>query len=89
MATKSKLEKAVEDRVSSLNEAQRELVLSQLSDFKRNKGRIAEIEDALVTSGRHPSAERSMLATERAQLVTANNEIAAKLFNQLKDEEDR
>ena len=85
MATKSKLEQAVEKKASSLNDAQKELVLSQFSVYKRNKARIAEIEDVLRISSCTPSTDRSNLATERNQLTIANNEIAAKLFQQLKD----
>ncbi len=85
LATKSKLEKAVEKGAASLNEAQREIVISQFSEFKKNKARILEIETTLRTSGREPSVQRSMLSTERAQLISSNNEIADRLFKQLQD----
>ena len=95
MATKSKLEQAVERQASKLNDAQRELLLSQFSVYKRNNARISEIEDALgfkgvrFGDGRETAAflaQRAALATERSQLVSANNEIASRLFTQLKDE---
>jgi len=96
MATKSKLEQAVESRASDLNDAQKELVKSQLSDFKKNKARIMEIED-LLGAARSPAANhekakiqianRMALASERSQLISSNNEIAESLFNQLGDKE--
>ena len=84
MATKTKLEKAIEKGASELNDAQREIVLSQFSEYKKNKARILEIETTLRTSGRDPSVQRSMLATERTQLISTNSEIADRLFKQLK-----
>lgn len=93
MATKSKLEQAVERQASCLNDAQREIVLAQFSTYKRNKSRISQIEDAIAIADMQPSlmpekaqvhlAHRASLVSERSQLVEANNEIAAKLFAQL------
>jgi hypothetical protein len=94
MATKSKLEQAVERQASSLNDAQRELTLSQFSDFKRNKSRIAQIEDVMRMMDANPAqdgdvARRMQLASERAQLIEANNSLASNLFAQLGDKEGR
>lgn len=93
MATKSKLEQAVEKQASSLNDAQREIVLAQFSTYKRNKVRISQIEDTLSLVNMQPAlmpekaqvllAQRASLVSERSQLVEANNEIAASLFTQL------
>lgn len=91
MATKSKLEKAVEENASDLNGAQRELVLAQFSDWKRNNARIGQIEDALrlgrssATSTSARNAQRAELVNERAQLIDVNGRIAARLFEQLSD----
>jgi len=92
---KSKLEQAVEARAGALNDAQRELVLSQFSTYKRNKARMAEIESKLkmldskdtVTRDelRMKQAERSTLTYELNQLATANSRISAELFEQLGD----
>ena len=96
MATKSKLEQAVETQAANLNDAQREIVRSQFREYKRNRARITEIDDELRSaqmrskSGADPKAlvARNMaLANERTQLVTANNDIAAKLFDQLGSKE--
>lgn len=97
MATKSKLEQAVERQAEGLNEVQRHLVMSQFSDFKRNKARIAEIDDKVgmmdVQMLANPEqeklklAQRSTLVSERNQLVEANNGIAANLFAQLSEKE--
>lgn len=93
MATKSKLEQAVEKQASCLNNAQRHLVMSQFSDYKDNKARISEIDDRLgmmdVQILANPEqeklklAQRSNLISERSQLKEANASIAAKLFAQL------
>ena len=96
MATKSKLEQAVENRAADLNEAQRELVLSQFSTYKKNAARIAQISDELravnargtVTRDevRAKQADRASLAYEQNQLSTASSKIAADLFGFLKEE---
>jgi len=98
MATKSKLEQAVEKQASDLNEAQKELVKSQFSEFKRNKARIMQIDDILESpvaaqesdgdKAKLQIAKRMALTSERSQLVTTNNEIASTLFNQLRDEKE-
>ena len=93
MATKTKLEQAVEEQASSLNDARRELVLSQFSIYKRNRARMFEIESSLkMISARQTStgdevkvkhAERSSLSYEYNQLATANSRIASELFDLL------
>ena len=93
LATKSKLEQAVEKQASCLNDAQRHLVMSQFSDYKANKARISEIDDRIemmdVQVLANPEleklklAQRSTLVSERNQLKEANAAIAAKLFPQL------
>lgn len=94
MATKNKLEREIENQAAQLSAAQREIVLSQFSDYKRNKARIAAIEDLLnaprktqvTTSAANAEAAAIRdLTRERAQLMAVNNEIAAKLFDQLSD----
>lgn len=97
MGRKTRLERAVEAQADSLNEAQRAIVLSQFRDYKRNRARIAAIEVAL--SAGHPNppagsdemkaqlAQRMTLSNERAALISANNQIAATLFEQLADKE--
>ena len=88
MPTKTKLEKAVEENASALNDAQRELVLAQFADWKRNRTRIAQVEDTLRLSrskdspGSQKTAE---LVNERAQLIDINGRIAKRLFEQLSD----
>ena len=97
MATRSKLEQAVKERASELNDAQREIVKSQLSDLKRNKARIAEIEAVLGVQkpgsqddekAKIQIASRMALISERNQLVSTNNEISESLFNQLTDKKE-
>lgn len=83
VATKTKLERAVEERASELPDAQREIVLAQFAVYKANRLRIAEIDDALKLSGRDPGDARSRLCTERSQLTMTNTEIMSKLFDQL------
>ena len=95
MATKSKLEQAVEKQASDLNEAQKELVKSQFSEYKKNKDRIMQIDDLLGVPvvAQSPDSEkakiqianRMALTSERSQLVSTNNELASTLFNQLSD----
>ena len=96
MATKSKLEQAVEAQASNLNDAQREIVMSQFKLYKQNRARISEIGDELRASRRAAPVEskaqvaRNMaLVNEMSQLVNANNGIAANLFDQLSDKESR
>jgi len=98
VATRSKLEQAIKDHAESLNDAQRELVMSQFSDLKRNKERIAKIEETLKMMDAQPVvgpdgtkvhlAQRMSLASERSQLIETNNSIASALFSQLKDKEN-
>lgn len=95
MASKSKLEQAVEERTSSFNEAQRELVMKQLSTYRRNCARMADIDSRLrAIDARQPvtreemrvkQAERSTLSYEYNQIATANSRISAELFSQLED----
>ena len=97
VATKSKLEQAVERQAENLNEVQRHLVMSQLSDFKRNKARMAEIDDKVgmmdVQMLASPEkkefrlAQRQNLIEERGYLSEANIKIAANLFAQLSQKE--
>lgn len=95
MATKSKLEQAVERQIENLNDAQRELVKSQLSVYKRNSARLAQVEAELnawnsrraVTTEevRVKQSQRATLSHEINQLSTANSRIAAELFDFLKE----
>ena len=89
MATKSKLEQAVEAMMDSLNPAQRELVRSQLSEYRQNKARMARIDAQLVAleprnahsinEVRLQQAQRASLSYERSQLAIANSRIATEL----------
>lgn len=93
MATKSKLERAVEEQASKLNDARKELVMSQLSAYRQNEKRMARISESLslMDSQARSSIDvaatlakpQAALAAERAQLSAANSEIASKLFDQL------
>ena len=85
--TKSKLEKAIEDKAASLGNAQKEIVLSQLATYKRNKSRIGEIDDVLVVAKNKPSAEHARLSAERNQLVITNSDILSKMFQQLESKD--
>ena len=95
MATKTRLEKAVEQQVSKLNDAQKELALSQLGIYKQNSARIADIDaklDAInatsaptMDSFRYKQSQRTTLAYERSQLAMANSKIASDLFDFLED----
>lgn len=90
MATKSKLEQAVEECSAGMNDAQREIVKSQLSEYRRNSARLERIDDELKAVNaratvtleelRAKQAERSALSYEYHQLATANAEIADKLY---------
>jgi len=96
MATKSKLEQAVDRRAATLGDAQRELVLSQFSVYKQNKQRLADLKDRMVAIDsfrtasleevRFKQAQRASFAYEKNQLETANSKIAADLFELLKEE---
>jgi len=87
---KSKLEVAVERHVDALNDAQRELVLSQFSLYKSNKARLAELKSRIDKVDSRPAAslddvrakqaQRSTLSYEYNQLATANSRIASDLF---------
>ena len=83
--SKSKLEKAIENGISELNDAQKQLVLAQFADWKRNKARIAEIEDALKLKKPGRDEQRVELVNERAQLIDVNGRILARLSDQLSD----
>ena len=91
MPTKTKLEKAVEEHIGGFSRAQREIIMSQLQEYRRNRARIADITDALAmrvssvsTSGANAvMAERIALAEEKASLLKANAEIADMLFGRL------
>jgi len=95
LATKSKLDKAVDEAIEGLNEAQKELVRSQLSVYKQNKARMAALKDqqAAVDAMTAPTfeelrakqAQRSTLSYEYNQLATANSRIAADIFEFLKE----
>lgn len=95
MATKSKLEQAVEEYAARLNDAQREIVKSQLSEYKRNSARLARIDDEIRAVNARPTvtreevrtkqAERSALSYEYNQLATANSRIAGELFDFMKE----
>ena len=90
VATKTKLEKAIEAQVDSLSAAQRELVLSQFSIYKRNRTRLTELDSALKAISlmktttleelRCKQAERSALTYEYSQLATTNSRISRELF---------
>lgn len=95
MATKSKLEQAVERQMGNLNDAQKELVKSQLSVYRRNDARLAQIEaeirkveaTAATTRAevREKQAARAALSYEHGQLSTANSRIASDLFDFLEE----
>lgn len=95
MATKTKLEQAIEKQADQLDNAQKELVLSQFATYKWNKDRMRQIENMLaLLDNRVPTegkefkmyiARRKSLTAERNQLATANNSISSKLFMQLKN----
>ena len=97
MATKSKLEKAVAKHAESLNDAQKELVMAQLSDYRRNRIRMSDISDIICSLNsrtattredlRFKQAERSALTYEYNQLAMANSRISSDLFALLEDKE--
>lgn len=94
MATKTKLEQAIEAQAGELEGAQRELVMSQFSTYKWNKERMRQIEGQLSLMEKQSPADakewkihlarRKALTAERNQLSTANNSISSKLFMQLR-----
>ena len=95
MASKTKLELAVEKHVSNFNDAQKELVMTQLSTYRRNMARLAQIESELVALDsmpavnreevRYKQAQRMTISHEHSQLATANSKIAAELFEFMKE----
>ena len=95
MATKSKLERAVEAHASTLNDARRELVLSQLSVYKANNARMAGLKSDMERADSRPAATldevrakqatRSALAYEYNQLATTNSKLASDLFKFLEE----
>ena len=97
MGRKTKLEQAVEARAAGMNDAQRELVLSQLRDFRRNRARISKIDDTLAAMDRQPVAgpdgarvhlaQRTALVAERGKLAEDNTAIRARLYEQMGDGE--
>lgn len=95
MATKSKLEQAVEERICSLNGAQRELVRSQLATYRRTAARIEQLESELAAVNSRGAAtreevrlkqqQRMAIACELNQLATANSKLASDLFDLVKE----
>lgn len=94
MATKTKLEQAVEAQAKELSAAERELVMAQLSTYMWNKRRMGEIEDQIKLIALKPADEpknikaqvslRKQLMSERHQLTTENISITTKLLMKLK-----
>ena len=88
MATKTKLETAIERQAGNLDEAQQRLVMSQFSTYDWNRRRIQQIEGIieLGEGGGKPidAKTRKALMTERHQLTVDNVSISTKLFMQLK-----
>lgn len=92
---KSKLERAVEERASDLNDAQKELVMSQLSAYRKNLARLSKVESEIAAVNavqaatredvRLKQARRASLTYEHGQLTTANSRIAADLNEFLKE----
>ncbi len=91
MPSKTKLEVAVEKAAGNMSEARREIVMSQMREYKRNKARILEISDALSvrvssttsSAASANAATRVALANEMSALMKANAEISDKLFDKL------
>jgi len=93
MATKSKLEQAVEKHSAHLGDARRELVMTQFSVYKQNNARMAEIKQSIakvdsmkastLDEVRYKQAQRSALSYEYNQLATANSRVASDLFSVL------
>lgn len=88
MATKTKLESAINKQASSLDEAQYRLLMAQFSTYDWNRRRIEQIESIieLGEGGGNPldPKARKALMTERHQLTVDNVSISTKLFMQLK-----
>lgn len=88
MATKTKLEQAIDKQAGNLDEAQYRLVMAQFSTYDWNRRRIEQIESIIELGeggGRPLDAKaRKQLMTERHQLTTDNVSISTKLFMQLK-----
>lgn len=97
MSTKTKLEQAVEKRASSLNPAQREIAVSQLSAYKQVKAQVSDTVAKMSALNATPAqgheearmkmAQRMNLAYEYNQLSTACSRIASELFSLLEDKE--
>ena len=95
MASKTKLELAVEKHASNMNDAQKELVMSQLSTYRRNMARLSQIESELAALDampavnreevRYKQAQRMTISHEHSQLAMANSKIAAELFEFMKE----
>jgi hypothetical protein len=95
LATKSKLEQAVERHAGKLNEAQGELVRAQFSTYRKNLERLSRLEDELKSVNalqpttreevRAKQAQRASLTYEQGQLSTANAKIASELFGFLEE----
>lgn len=89
--TKSILETAVKKGAAKLNDAQKAIVFAQFADYKSNKARILQIENALsLLSSQHKDGKSEIayaasLVNERTQLIDVNGRIAARLFDQLSD----
>ena len=96
MGTKSKLERAVEEKAGTLNDAQKEVVMSQLSAYRHIKSQSYEVSDKLDALSATPAAsheeaklkmaDRMNLAYEYNQLSTACSKIASELFSLLDDD---
>lgn len=89
MATKTKLESAVEKQAKTLDDAQYRLLMAQFSTYDWNRRRIEQIEGIIElgeSSGKPLDAKsRKALMTERHQLTVDNVSISTKLFMQLKN----
>lgn len=78
-----------------MNGAQREIVKSQLAEYRRNSARLARLDDEIRAVNARPTvtrdevrvkqAERSALSYEYNQLATANSRIAGELFDLVKE----
>lgn len=90
---RSKLDLAIERESERLNDAQREIVKSQYSVYKRNRLRISEITEKLAAmdviqplsrdTARSRHEERASLNYELNQLSTANSRISSELFTMI------
>lgn len=95
MATKTKFDQTIEQQLSKLNNAQREVAQAQFSIYKKNRSRISDIDTELeairATSAqtmdafKYKQTKITTLAYERGQLAMANSKIAADLFDFLED----